>query len=186
MHHASASFSTRLRIKRAQVDAGMQTIWMTRKPHDPTAEAFAALEQWLAAQRAAPHQSLTANRPAAAADRCFDAQGALLFAGDGVWDGDWNQHATGACMNHYSIYSNSRVVAGADLAGDVFQCARISVDAAYGRGVYGDVDMSTHLDRLRTIFPQGVCDYTQPDQSRPNMADLTPGSSNPSEFAPPN
>ncbi|NMF99363.2 DUF6351 family protein [Aromatoleum toluolicum] len=167
MHHTAASFSARARMIAAQGDAGNQAIWVSDKAYDPTPRAFAAIDQWLRAKRARPELSWAQVRPGTASDRCFDARGRVMFKGDRVWDGNWNQRPTGACMRAYPIYSNSRMVAGDGITGDRFKCALQTVSAALDGGVYGPVDMRPYQSQLEQIFPDGVCDYRQPDQGRP-------------------
>lgn len=167
MHHTAASFSARARMIEAQGDAGNQAIWMSDKTYDPTPRAFAAIDQWLRAKRARPELSWAEVRPGTAGDRCFDARGRIMFKGDGVWDGNWNQRPTGACMRAYPIYSSSRMVAGDGITGDRFKCALQTVSAALDGGVYEPVDMRPYKAQLEQIFPDGVCDYRQPDQGRP-------------------
>jgi hypothetical protein len=167
MHHASASFSTRARLLAAQGHAANQAIWVSDKRHDATAAALAAIDAWLAARRDKPDRSWAESRPAESSDRCFDAQGKVMFSGDQVWDGEWNQRAPGACMSAYPIFTNPRMVAGADIRGDHFKCALQSVGDAIKAGLYQPVDMAPYRAQLEAIFPQGVCDYRQPDQGRP-------------------
>ncbi|WP_407280848.1 DUF6351 family protein [Aromatoleum evansii] len=167
MHHAAASFSARARMIAAQGDAGNQAIWVSDKAYDPTPKAFTAIDQWLRAKRARSQLSWAEARPETASDRCFDAGGRIMYKGDHVWDGDWNQLPTGACMRVYPIYANSRMVAGEGISGDRFKCALQSVSSALDRGVYKPVDMQPYKAQLERIFPNGVCDYRQPDQGRP-------------------
>ncbi|MCC4117361.1 DUF6351 family protein [Aromatoleum toluclasticum] len=172
MHHAAASFSARARMIAAQGDAGSQAIWVSDKAYDPTPRAFAAIDQWLRAKRARPELSWAEVRPGTAADRCFDARGRVMFNGDRVWDGSWNRLPGGACMRAYPIYGNSRMVAGDEIHGDRFKCALQTVSAALAGGVYEPVAMSAYKAQLERIFPNGVCDYRQPDQGRPkDLAD---------------
>ena len=167
MHHASASFSTRARMIAAQGHARNQAIWISHKEHDPTPQAFGAVEAWLGASRALPDHSGFAARPAAATDRCFDRRGRVMFAGEHVWDGEWNGREPGACMRAYPMFANPRMVAGESVAGDRFKCALQSVDAAIAGGLYAPVDMRPFLEQLEGIFPQGVCDYSRPEPARP-------------------
>ena len=175
MHHAAASFSTRARLLAGQRHADNQAIWISDKRHDPTPAAFAAIDAWLRARRAQPGAPWSAVRPEVTSDRCLDASGAVLSSGPGVWDGDWNGRPAGACMRTYPIFSNSRMVAGDSIHGDRFKCALQSVGHAIAHGVYAPVDMGPHRAELERIFPQGVCDYTQPDLGRPDDLDHGPG-----------
>ena len=106
-------------------------------------------------------------RPADATDRCYSGTGELIASGDGVWDGAWNGKENGACMDVYPMYSNPRLVAGDDFAGDIFKCYLQSVDTAIANGVYAPVDVSAQRDELNRVFPTGVCDYSRGDVSRP-------------------
>lgn len=175
MHHAAASFSARLRLLAAQGHAGNQAIWMSAKPDDPTPKALAAMEAWLAARRARPDAGWSGTRPAAAEDRCYDAEGALIARGPEVWDGEWNDRPPGACLSRYPLFGNPRTVAGDSLHGDRFACALQSVADAIAGGVYAPVDMRAHQRELERVFPDGVCDYRQPDPARPADLDRVPG-----------
>lgn len=167
MHHASASFSVRLRLLAAQGHADNHALWVAAKPHDPTSVAFRVMEEWLQARRAAPGQPWAASRPVAASDRCFDDEGGLIAQGESVWHGPWNGAATGPCLAAYPIYGNSRTEAGDTLHGDRFRCALEPVAEAIARGAYAPIDMAPHRAELERVFPQGVCDYRLPDPARP-------------------
>ncbi len=167
MHHAAASFSTRERLLRGQGTAENQLIWMTAKPHNPVAEAFAVVDQWMLNILIHPERGVVGNRPERAEDKCFDKNGSIIASGAHVWDGAWNGRETGACMAEYPRHRTSREVAGGDIAGDVFKCQLQPVDRAIERGVYGGVNMMPYLERLESIFPDGVCDFTRPDLGLP-------------------
>ena len=60
------------------------------------------------------------------------------------------------------MYSTSRIVAGAPITGTVFKCALQPLDDAIAAGLYGDVTFTPEQKaQLATVFPDGVCDYTQ-------------------------
>lgn len=170
MHHVSASFSAQSRMIREQGHAENQLIWMTRKPHSPVYEAFDLIERWMSNLINNPAVGVVGNKPADALDRCFDQEGHLIAEGANVWDGAWNAREPGPCTQVYPYFTNSRMVAGAHIAGDVFKCHLISIEEAIDRGIYIITDrkfFEPYLDRLKAIFPQGVCDYSQADQGRP-------------------
>src|SRR6185369_7511238 len=58
-----------------------------------------------------------------------------------------------------------RLVAGAPLADDIVKCRLKPIDVAGYRVAFSAAEM----DELRSIFPSGVCDYSQPgvNQSQP-------------------
>ena len=59
------------------------------------------------------------------------------------------------------------LVAGGSISGDIFKCQLQSVEAAIENGVYGKASMTPYMNRLKRIFPSGVCDFTKPGAGRP-------------------
>tara|TARA_R110002074_G_scaffold121440_1_gene255799 strand:- start:4351 stop:4539 length:189 start_codon:yes stop_codon:yes gene_type:complete len=58
--------------------------------------------------------------------------------------------------------------AGGPIDGSVFKCSLKQVATALTDSTYGTVSFSeAEVTRLNEIFPNGVCDYSQPDQGRP-------------------
>ena len=168
MHHSFASFSVRSRMLREQGHADNQIIWMTHKPHIPINDALEMIDRWMANIKNNRHKSVAENRPADAQDKCFDVQGKLIAEGENVWDGLWNGKKTGACLKVYPNYRTSRMVAGNDIAGDVFKCALQNVQQALDSQLYAPVNLKPYQTRLEQIFPQGVCDYSQAGIGRPD------------------
>ena len=130
---------------------------MAAPPFDPTVQAFELVDEWL-----------TGSRPDAATDRCWDSEGKQIAAGADVWDGAWNGHATGACLQRFPAYMSPRDAAGGPLTGDVFKCHLQPVSRALENGTYGNVDMTPYAHWLTQIFPDGVCDFTQGDVGEPD------------------
>ena len=167
MHHVSASFSARLRLQAGQGHADNQLIWVTEKPHMPVPEALDTLTRWL--ENMSAGRNAVESKPADALDRCWRGDKSLVAEGESVWDGAWNSKPDGACTRAYPIYANSRIVAGDSYRGDMFKCALQSVDDALNRDLYESIDMRPHRAELLRIFPDGVCDFTQPDPLRPDV-----------------
>jgi hypothetical protein len=66
------------------------------------------------------------------------------------------------------MYSTSRIVAGAPIEGGIYKCALKPVEQAVSEGAYAPWTVSDlQVQRLKQIFPDGVCDYSKPDQARP-------------------
>ena len=70
-------------------------------------------------------------------------------------------------MQVFPSYMTSREIAGAPVSGDIFKCQTQSVSHAIASGVYGRVDMTPYQETLEHIFPDGVCDFTQPGLGYP-------------------
>ena len=162
MHNARQSFSARARLQAANAqDASRQVIWFAPSDAglaDHILQALAVLDDYLGSGK----------RPAQFVDQCFDAGGAVLAAGAGVWDGILDQREAGACTRRYPIFSSPRMVAGGAIQGDVFKCALKPLERALADGTYGGNDPArfTPAQRqwLARIFPEGVCDFTRPPQ----------------------
>ncbi len=173
MHHSHQSFAARQRIVDAKGNADNQVIWFTdARPSvafDQTPMAFQVIDEWMANIEAHPERSVGENRPAAAVDSCFATDGSLLASGADVWAGILDERPDGACTQRFEVYSSSRRMAGGPYRGGVFKCALQPVGDAIDAGLYGDWTPSApELARLEQIFPSGVCDFTQPDQGRPD------------------
>jgi hypothetical protein len=102
-------------------------------------------------------------------DQCFNAAGGRIAAGDKVWAGVLDGGMPGGCTQAYPIKSSPRMVAGDSFRGDMFKCALKPVATALSDATYGQRAPfnETQKQWLANIFPQGVCDYSQPDQGRP-------------------
>jgi hypothetical protein len=107
------------------------------------------LDAWLAAvaRDTAPgsqREKVLRNKPTGLADSCFTAK--LEEIKDPA-----------RCKTMFPVYANPRIVAGAPTTDDVFKCEIKPIDKAdYKRPV-----TDAQLAALRTVFPQGVCDYSK-------------------------
>ena len=169
MHNSQQSFAARQRVRKARGNADNQVIWFTDKAlFDQTPEALTVMDQWMLNMLANPNTSAADNKPAGATDRCFDASGSQIAAGPTVWDGILDTNPPGACARQFKIYSTSRRVAGGPFEQSLFKCQLIPVSEAVSRGFYGAwAPSDDEVATLIAIFPQGVCDYSQPDRGLP-------------------
>ncbi|MCH2558671.1 MAG: DUF6351 family protein [Alcanivorax sp.] len=172
MHNVHQSFVVRQRMEEFAGNADNQVIWFAdaRPEEDYSAVPLAleVIDDWMANLRANPSAGVAANKPELAVDACFETDGTVIARGDDVWNGALNDDAEGACTAHFPIYSTSRIVAGAPTHGDVFKCGLKPVSVALEDGTYGNwTPTSDQVNRLNAVFPDGVCDYTLPDQGRP-------------------
>jgi hypothetical protein len=186
MHHAHQSFAARQRMLNHDGDASNQLIWFTAAgpdgpEFDQTPMALRVIDEWIANIRAHPERGVAGNKPRAAVDSCFAADGRLIAAGDDVWAGILDEGPPGACTQLFPIYATSRIVAGGPIEGGIFKCFLQPVDAAVARGLYAPrVPTPQQVTRLRQIFPDGVCDYTKGDAGLPpELRDRAPDRSRP-------
>lgn len=172
MHNTHQSFATRQRMLNYDGDASNQVIWFTdARPDvafDQTPMALRVMDEWMRNIAAHPELGVAGNKPAAAVDSCFATDGSLIASGDDVWGGILDDGPAGACTQAFPLYSTSRIVAGGPIEGGVFKCALQPVARAIAHGLYGVWTPSTdEVERLKQIFPTGVCDYTKPDLGLP-------------------
>jgi hypothetical protein len=91
------------------------------------------------------------NKPAVLVDACWTADGKKI-------EEPASYRGPGRCNQLFPAHGNPRIAAGAPLTDDVLKCMLKPVNAAdYQRSLTAE-----QLTRLKSIFPQGVCDYTRP------------------------
>jgi len=173
MHNSHQSFAVRQRIRDARGNSDNQVIWFTDVgPSDPefdqTPEALEVMDEWMQNIRDNPDAGVAGNKPSRAVDRCFEADGSEIAAGDDVWDGILDDNPPGACTAEFQIYSTSRIVAGGPFKGSIFKCQLKPVSEAIDNGMYGDWEPDLMQQyQLEQIFPDGVCDFSRPDAGLP-------------------
>ena len=172
MHNSHQSFAARQRMRDGQGSSDNQVIWFTATdgglPFDQTPEAFQVMDEWMRNIHDNPHLGVAGNRTAKVEDRCFDADGLEIAAGDDVWDGILDDNPPGACTELFPPYGTSRIVAGGPFRGSIFKCALQPVSVAIANGLYGVWTPSpAEQAMLEQIFPDGVCDFDQPDAGLP-------------------
>ena len=90
-------------------------------------------------------RKVAAHRPDDLVDACYPSVGARITDMD-------------RCASLFPIAADARIVAGAPMADDVLKCALKPVDATD----YAVSLSAAQFGALRRIFPDGVCDWSQP------------------------
>lgn len=118
-----------------------------------------ALDAWLTAAQEYQADHDEATWPEALAEtKPEEAESRCAVGGDVIVGPDANTDP--ACTEAYPISEEPRMAAGGPRAGDVLKCELLPVDDA---GDLYEVELSdAELDRLADVFPDGVCDYSQP------------------------
>jgi hypothetical protein len=174
VHTLHTTFKTRARLKATNGSAANHVIWIAptvgalatdlTTPTSPTRRmyrlALPVMEQWLTAIKSDVSSESAAvkvvrNKPAAAADSCFDAAmnkivEPLVYQGDGQ------------CGAMYPASGDPMLAAGEPLAGDILKCQRKTP----ARTDYQQPMTDTQWARLSAVFPDGVCDYSKPGVSQ--------------------
>ncbi|MDP1933221.1 MAG: DUF6351 family protein [Gammaproteobacteria bacterium] len=158
IHDRFRDFQIRERITKAHGRADNQVIWIYsgRELAPMVGElALDTMTQWLDAIQAdksgAPIiDTIVRAKPAAALDGCWNPEGARI-------DEPFVFQGPGKCNELYPSHTNPRLAAGAPLADDAIKCALKPLDRSnYKSGLSDD-----QWTQLQSVFPEGVCDYTQ-------------------------
>jgi hypothetical protein len=172
MHNSHQSFAARQRLRDFAGSSDNQIIWFTGaeggQEFDQTPEALAVMDEWMTNIFSQPWLGVAGNRPSRGVDRCFDTFGNEIAAGDHVWDGVLDNMSPGPCTQEYPVYATARIVAGGPFRGSIFKCHLKPVSQALADGDYGTWQ-PTPMEQtlLESIFPSGVCDFSQPDAGLP-------------------
>jgi len=122
----------------------------------PEVDAVQLMDAWLEAiaQDGAdgePAEVVARNRPAELASSCWSDEGERIAD-------DPQLNPEGRCAELFPPYGDPRLVAGAPRTTDVLKCALRPLSA----DDYPQPVSAAQLERLKAVFPDGVCDYSKP------------------------
>lgn len=162
-HASMYSFVTRARLLRDNGHVGNYVMRRHGREHSLVAENLRLMDTWLANLRADASADplldrIVRARPADLADDCIAPTGERLvetpaFDMDRLFD-----NTATPCNQLYPPHAGLRLVAGGPLTNDVLKCALKPIDP----NDYRVPLTAAELARLRDIFPEGVCDWSQP------------------------
>ena len=135
---------------------GFGAQFSSTEKNDVLYDALAQMDQWLANIVAGPSSDpravkVVAAKPADLVDACWTTDGHKISEPQ-AYEGP------GRCNELYPSFPLPRMVAGAPLANDIVKCrlGPISPDE------YAVRFTPQEQERLRRIFPGGVCDWSRP------------------------
>jgi uncharacterized tannase-like protein DUF6351 len=143
-HYQWFHFAIRERIAKQNGGAANHVMW--RGPVQAE-KAWSVFIDWVA----------TKTKPAAAVDGCWSQKsgGAVSFVAERQ---TFSSKPDSACNGEYPSYGFTRLVAGGPLDANILKCTLKPIDAKdYPASV-----TAADLQRLRTIFPGGVCNWQKP------------------------
>ena len=123
-------------------------------------ELLRLLDRWLdhiAADRASGTRSakVSRNKPGDLTDGCWTVSGERITE-PASYEGQGKNK--GRCNQEYPPHGHPRIAAGAPVAGDILKCALKPIRPEdYAHSFSAD-----QIQRLKAIFPGGVCDYSRP------------------------
>jgi len=158
LHDRFRSMVTRARLKAANGTADNQVTLMFPPTGTPvrSGELLASMNEWLDniakdTSNASAASKIARDKPAGLADACWTAEGEKIVE-PLTFDGK------GRCNQLYPAHSDPHIAAGAPLTDDILKCVVKPVSAKdYSQPLTPD-----QLAQLKTVFPQGVCDYSRP------------------------
>ena len=119
--------------------------------------ALTQMDEWLTtlstyASRYPNTWDIERAKPSDLVDACFTNKGTVKIAQLQVYQGNTT------CNMLYPAFSTPRMVAGEPLENNVLKCQLMPID----RQSYKVKFTSSEYAQLKAIFPQGVCDYSEP------------------------
>ncbi len=170
--------SVRERLVNAVGSHENQLIWAFDGVPAPDTEAFALMDQWLAAMEAddadySLAEKVRANKPHGASDQCL-----VMTEAQGIKDVGLD---TDACPVKFG--QSPRQIAGGPVAEDILKCQLKPLDFASDDYLASDSServtfTSDHQARLLAVFADGVCDWSKPgvaQQANPGWMSFTDG-----------
>jgi hypothetical protein len=157
-HYQWFHFAVRERLRMANGNADNMVMW--RGAAVSTADANAMFENWMTAYKtdtsadSARAKAIRA-KPATGVDGCYDKSSPARFVAEPQ---TFSSQPDTTCNTLWPSYSFSRKEAGGPLAGNILKCQLKPVVASD----YSVTFTPAELDRLNSIFPTGVCDWTKP------------------------
>jgi len=158
-HYQWIHFATRERMAEANGDAQSHVMWRGNVPYPAAWSMFIAWVEAVSNDRArgSAHDKIVRNKPANAVDGCW--QSTTQFIAEPQTFG---RAPDSTCNTLFPSYAFPRYVAGGPLAADNLKCRLQPVD----RRDYAVSFTDAEFARLRSIFPDGVCDWSKKGASQ--------------------
>jgi hypothetical protein len=169
IHHVWRSFALRARLDAANGNHANHIMWRIPRPFlvapqspDPaiaglTLQSFAMMDKWLTAMKADSTSTtmparIAAARPVAAFDFCAKPI-------DGTHSSEVTDFAICDADPALVPHSSPRQIAGGPVAENVLKCQLRPLN----RADYNPAGLTDdQFNRLKAVFPDGVCDFTKP------------------------
>ena len=165
VHQKYHSFSLRERLRAANGTAANSVILLGpggQRGLRVNALAVIKMDEWLTTlskdtSSAPALEKITRAKPADLSDACYDANRMRIA--------EPQNFSGGECNKMYPTFPPPRMIAGGPITNDVLKCQLKAIDPADYAVRLSDAERQ----RLRAIFPGGVCDWKKPgvEQQRP-------------------
>jgi hypothetical protein len=157
-HYQWYRFAIRERLRQSNGDVGNHVMW--RGSSVPFAKAWTLLNMWVTAVKAdhsslSDHQKVINHRPPVLVDGCWPSTSQFVPELQTL-----SSQPNTTCNTVYPSWTNPRFVAGGPIQANIYKCQLKPINLAdYPPGAFSQ---PSDLQRLMTIFPNGVCDWSKP------------------------
>lgn len=153
IHDRVRTFLLAQRLEKANGGSDNRVI-LTNAPKE--VDAVVLMDKWFDAiaqdeAEGEPVEVIARNRPKELESACWSEDGERIAD-------DVRGDPEGRCSELFPPHSDPRLVAGASAGGDVLKCTLEPLSADRYRQPLSE----QQLQRLQAVFPDGVCDYSQP------------------------
>ncbi|MDH7943982.1 DUF6351 family protein [Pseudohongiella sp. SYSU M77423] len=162
--HASVySFTTRARLQRDNGHADNYVIRRHGSEISLADENLSLMDEWLSnidrEDESTPLlERIVAARPPQLLDDCFAADGERIVEPAQFDTQQLFDNTAGRCNHLYPPHAGLRLVAGGPLSNDIMKCQLKPIEISDYAVTFTDAEMN----RLQSIFPEGVCDWSRP------------------------
>lgn len=167
VHWKIWSFALRERLLRSNGNTANHVILGSTNSPDSIA-SMASMDAWITGiqndkSSVSSYRKMINNKPVDLVDACYNtATPAVKIAETQTAFG------TGQCNTLYPMYTSPSYVAGAPITLDVMKCQLKPVVATD----YSITLTAAQVDRLKTVFPEGVCDWSKPGVGQVNAGQV--------------
>ena len=155
-HYAWFHYAVRERLQQSNGNSDNFVMWRNTTP----AALQEVFDKWIVAYKSdtsndSQISKVLKNKPKEAVEGCYDKATPPSFIAEKLL---FSSKPNSKCSELFPVYSNTRHEAGGPLSASNLKCQLKPVDAHdYKVSISGE-----EIARLKSIFPQGVCDYTKP------------------------
>lgn len=156
VHDSFRSFTTRARLVASNGRADNQVILRTPLRGGGLADPIHLMDSWLDniakdLSKGSLPVKVARDKPPELVDACWTETGKKI-AEPASYTG------AGRCNQLYPPHADPRIAAGGPLSDDVLKCVPKPIDP----GAYKQSLTAAQIGRLKSVFSEGVCDYTRP------------------------
>ncbi len=155
-HYGWFHFAVRDRLRQANGNSDNFVMWRNTTP----AALQEVFDKWMVAYKSDKSNDpqivkVLRNKPKQAVEGCYDTATPPNFIAEAL---SFTSKPTTKCSTLFPVYSNPRHEAGGPLAANVLKCQLKPVDAKDYKQNLSAADIA----KLKSVFKQGVCDWSKP------------------------